>query len=59
MKKTTFSSTLLAIALITSCKEDAKTPPQDIIYGPEVSVGPGKARSFVKLNAAGAPLALS
>jgi hypothetical protein len=49
MKKITFSTTLLAIAVITSCKEDAKTPGKywGDVTSPEIAQGKPFTTTFV------------
>jgi hypothetical protein len=66
MKKTTFSATLLTLGIValaglfTACKkdDDGNDKAENIVYGPEVSVGQGKARSFVQLSETGSPTAI-
>lgn len=56
MKKLNLSVAIFATAayllcFLSACNKDDDTPGKDIFYGPEVAIGNGKARSFVKLDA--------
>ncbi len=60
MKNLPFRSLALAAALagvtfFSGCNDDDENVRTGIAYGPEVSVGNGKAQSFVKLDDAGNP----
>lgn len=66
MKTTKFLHTLFTLGALTltgaftACNKDDKNTnlPRSIAYGPEVSVGNGKARSFIKLDDSGTPTSI-
>lgn len=48
MKKRMLMAAVAATVLMLSCKKDKEEEPNDgILYGPEVPVGNGNARSFL------------
>ncbi|QHT68784.1 hypothetical protein GXP67_20085 [Rhodocytophaga rosea] len=58
---TVFTFGLITLAAtFTACNDDDTTTsqPRDMAYGPEVSVGNGKARSFIKLDNTGNPTSI-
>ncbi len=57
--KTILSGLLLAVAVLstfTACKDDDGSQPKTEFFGAEISVGDGKAMSFVKTDEAGEPI---
>jgi hypothetical protein len=66
MKTNKFFNYLFAIGFLsltgvfTGCNDDDTNtnPPRDIVYGPEVNVGNGKARSFIRLDNTGNPTSI-
>jgi hypothetical protein len=59
MKKEMLMAAVAALILMTSCKKDKEdTPVNGIVYGPEVQVGNGKARSFFEPDEDNHPLSM-
>jgi Domain of unknown function (DUF5602) len=57
--KTILSGLVMCMAILstfTSCQEDDDPKPKTEFFGPEISVGDGKAMSYVKTDEAGEPI---
>jgi len=64
MKKHVWKQALIAISIlmttawVAACQDDEEAALPGVAYGPEVNVGNGTARSFVRLDETGAPTAI-